>query len=176
VAATRLGFDGINYRADIWLNGRRVASKVEVYGAFRTFDVDIIGAVRPGPNVLAVEVFPPQPGELTIGFVDWNPRPPDRNMGLWRPVTLRLSGPVSIEQPFVTSRVNLETLAEADLTITAETVNRTDQPVSGALLAELEGTLLSQEVKLDPGEKAVTFSPEQFQLGSGPRLVAPPPG
>ena len=163
VAATRLGFDGINYRADIWLNGRRVASKDEIYGAFRTFDVDIIGAVRPGPNVLAVEVFPPQPGELTIGFVDWNPRPPDQNMGLWRPVTLRFSGPVSIEQPFVTSRVNLETLAEADLTITAETINRSDQPVSGSLWAELEGTLLSQEVKLDPGEKkAVTFSSEQF--------------
>ncbi len=163
LASTRLGFDGINYRADIWLNGRRMASKDEIYGSFRTFEVDIAGAVKPGPNVLAVEVFPPQPGDFTIGFVDWNPKPPDQNMGLWRPVTLRLSGPVSIETPFVTSQVDVETLAEAELTITAETVNHTDQPVSGTLQAELEGTILSQEVKLGAGErKGVVFSSTQF--------------
>jgi exo-1,4-beta-D-glucosaminidase len=159
----RLGFDGINYRADIWLNGRQIASRDQVYGAFRTFEVDIAPAVKPGPNVLAVEVFPPEPGDFAIGFVDWNPKPPDRSMGLWRPVTLRLSGPVSIDRPFVTSKVNLETLNDADVTITVEAVNHSDQPVSGTLQVELEGSLLSQEVKLDQGEKrTVTFAPRQF--------------
>ena len=163
LVSTRLGFDGINYRADIWLNGRQIASRDEVFGSFRTFEVDIAPAVKPGPNVLAVEVFPPEPGDFTFGFVDWNPTPPDQNMGLWRPVTLRLSGPVSIEHPFVTSEVNLETLAEADLTVTAEAVNHTNQPVSGVLQAGLEGSVLSQEVKLDPGEKrTVTFTSQQF--------------
>jgi len=50
---------------------------------------DVTSAARPGTkNVLAVEVFPPQPDDLTITFVDWNPQPPDRNMGLWRDVYL----------------------------------------------------------------------------------------
>ncbi len=163
LVSARLRFDGINYRANIWLNGRQIASGDEVYGSFRTFEVDIAPAVKSGPNVLAVEVFPPQPGDFTLGFVDWNPAPADQNMGLWRPVTLSLSGPVSIEQPFVTSKVNLETLAEADLTITAEAINHTNLPVSGALQVELEGSVLSQEVKLGPGEKrTVTFASQQF--------------
>ena len=163
LVGTRLGFDGINYRANIWLNGRLIASRDQVFGSFRTFEVEVTEATKPGPNVLAIEVFPPQPGDFTIGFVDWNPKPPDQNMGLWRPVTLRLSGPVSIEQPFVTSEVNLDTLAEAYLTITAEAVNRTNQPVSGSVQAEFEGSVLSQEVKLGPGEKrTVLFTSQQF--------------
>ena len=64
-------------------------------GAFRVFESNVSGLVRKKGNVLAVEVFPPKPGDLTIGFVDWNPTPPDRNMGLWRPVKLRASGAVS---------------------------------------------------------------------------------
>ena len=163
LVSKRLTLDGINYRADIWLNGRQIASKDQIFGAFRTFDIDLAPAVTPGPNVLAVEVFPPQPGDYTIGFVDWNPSPPDQNMGLWRPVTVRLSGAVSVEQPFVTSKVNLETLAEADLTITAQAVNHTDQPVSGSLQAEIEGLVFSQEVKFGPGEKKMlAFEPQQF--------------
>jgi exo-1,4-beta-D-glucosaminidase len=163
LAGVRLGFDGINYRAELWLNGRRIASKDEIFGSFRTFEVDISAAVQPGPNVLAVEVFPPQPGDFTIGFVDWNPKPPDQNMGLWRPVTLRLSGPVSIDQPFVTSKVDLETLAEAELTISAEIVNHANEPVSGALQAELEGAVFSQEMSLGPGEKkSVVITSAQF--------------
>jgi exo-1,4-beta-D-glucosaminidase len=159
----RLAFDGINYRADVWLNGRQVGSKGQIFGAFRTFDVDIAPAAAPGLNVLAVEVFPPQPGDYTIGFVDWNPKPPDQNMGLWRPVTLRLSGPVSVERPFVTSEVDLESLAEADLTISADAVNRASQAVAGSLQVEFEGAILSQEVKLEPGEKkTVLFTSQQF--------------
>jgi exo-1,4-beta-D-glucosaminidase len=86
-------------------------------------------------------------------------------------VTLRLSGPVSIERPFVTSDLDLETLAEANLTISAEAVNHTDQPASGILKAELEGSVFSQEVRLGPGEKAgVTFTSEEFP---GLRLQEP---
>jgi exo-1,4-beta-D-glucosaminidase len=176
LVSTRLGFEGINYRADIWLNGRRVASRDEIFGSFRTFEVDVVSAVKPGLNVLAVEVFPPQPGDFTFGFVDWNPKPPDQNTGLWRPVTLRLSGPVSLEEPFVTSKVNLETLAEADLTITVRAVNRTPQPVSGALRADLEGLVFSQDVKLGPGETQVVKLSSDHHPGlklQNPRLWWP---
>ena len=65
-------------------------------------------AARPGTkNVLAVEVFPPQPDDLAITFVDWNPQPPDRNMGLWRDVYITATGPVSMAFPHVISRLNL---------------------------------------------------------------------
>ncbi|MGB7296266.1 MAG: sugar-binding domain-containing protein [Candidatus Aminicenantales bacterium] len=162
-ASIRLGFDGINYRADIWLNGQKVASREDVFGSFRTFELDVTSAVKPGRNVLAVEVFPPQPGDFTFGFVDWNPRPPDENMGLWRPVTLRCSGPVSLARPFVTSEVDVETLEEADLTISVDVVNHTAQAVSGNVEAEMENLILSQELILNPGEtRTVVFDPRQF--------------
>ena len=81
-ARTRLAFDGINYRADIWLNGVKIASKNDIFGSFRRFELDITGKVKDGENILAAEVFPPQKGEPTIGFVDWNPAAPDKNMGI----------------------------------------------------------------------------------------------
>jgi len=73
----RLGFDGINHKANIWLNGKKIASADSIFGAFRLFNLDITESTKIGKNVLAVEVFPPKPGDFTIGFVDWNPKPPD---------------------------------------------------------------------------------------------------
>ncbi len=81
-------FEGINYRANIWLNGRQIAATNETYGAFRIFKLDVSGELKPGGNIVAVEIFPPQPGDFTMGFVDWNPKPADHEMGLFRPVKL----------------------------------------------------------------------------------------
>ncbi|GAG37725.1 unnamed protein product, partial [marine sediment metagenome] len=160
----RLEFDGINYKANIWLNGKQIASSDSILGAFRIFKLDITKTVKSGKNILAVEVFPPKPSDFTIGFVDWNPRPPDQNMGIWRPVKLHLNGPVSINNPFVTSEINLETLKEAALTITTDLVNHSDQAVSGTLKGELEEIEFSQKLLLKPNEsKTVRFSPEQFE-------------
>ena len=72
-----LSFDGICYRANIWLNGHLVAGKDEVAGTFRQFTFDVTPYVSE-QNVLAVEVFRARPGEPNIGFVDWNPRPAAR--------------------------------------------------------------------------------------------------
>ena len=66
-------FDGINYSANIYLNGSKIASDDSTYGAFRRFEFDVTRLVRKERNVLAVQVFPPKPGDFTIGFVDWNP-------------------------------------------------------------------------------------------------------
>jgi exo-1,4-beta-D-glucosaminidase len=163
LSRVRLSFDGINYRANVWLNGRQVATREQIAGAFRVFELDITEVAKRGKNVLAVEVFPPQPGDFTIGFVDWNPEPPDKNMGIWRPVAVRLSGPVSIEDPFVRSDVNLKTLAEASLTISSGLFNASAGEVEGTIQAELENVIISQKVNLRPGERrAVNFSPQQF--------------
>lgn len=172
----RLIFRGINYAADIWLNGRHIASADTLLGAFRQFDVDIAGAAEPGTNVLAVEVFPPEPGDFTIGFVDWNPRPPDANMGLWRGVELRRTGVVSLERPFVRTDLDTETLTHADLTITAVLENHSDQPVSGTVTGRIGDIRLTRSYALQPRERRqIRFSPEdhpQLRM-QNPRLWWP---
>jgi exo-1,4-beta-D-glucosaminidase len=158
----RLIFYGINYSADVFLNGHKIVSSGSLVGGFRIFEIDITDVIENGKNVLAVKVFPPTPGDFTVGFVDWNPRPPDENMGIWREVKLRVNGPVSINRPFVQSKVNLETLEEAALTCSAELVNHSNQPVQGLLKGEIEGVQFSQEYSLKPRQrKTILFHPEQ---------------
>ncbi|HCO86077.1 MAG TPA: glycoside hydrolase family 2, partial [Arenibacter sp.] len=111
-----LKFDGINYKANVWLNGQLIADATDIDGAFRITSFDVSTHIKSGSNILAIEVIPPQPGDFSIGFVDWNPAPPDGDMGIFRPVTLHLHGGVQIEKPFVKTKVNLETLKEADIT------------------------------------------------------------
>lgn len=53
---TRLVFNGINYRAEIWLNGHRVARDDTTRGGFSRFILDVSGWVQPGENVLAVRI------------------------------------------------------------------------------------------------------------------------
>ena len=54
-------FKGINYRADIWVNGRQVADKSQVVGMYNSFEFDISKLIHPGDgNVLAVKITPEQ--------------------------------------------------------------------------------------------------------------------
>ena len=69
-----LGFDGINFRANVWLNGKQIAASDKLAGAWRLFEFDVTAAAKPGEtNALAIEIFPPEPDDLAITFVDWNP-------------------------------------------------------------------------------------------------------
>lgn len=154
-----LEFDGINYAADIWLNGKPIGKADEARGAYRRFQFDVSGAVAAGENILAVEVVPPTPGDFSTGFVDWNPPPPDRNMGLFRPVALRFCHGVSVENLFVQTQLDTETLAEADLIVSADLVNHGSDTVSGVLEGRIEAAHFSQTVNLEPREeKTVTFT------------------
>ena len=171
----RLIFDGINYSANIFLNGKKIASADEVSGAFKRFDFDITSVVRRKGNVLSVQVFPPKPGDLTIGFVDWNPVPPDRNMGLFREVKVKSTGLVSLENLFVDSK--LESLNEAHLTINGELVNHSNQAVSGTIFGEIEGGIqFTQNYSLGPKEtKEFRILPSEFSdlIVKNPRLWWP---
>ncbi len=158
-----LEFDGINYAANIWLNGRQVAAAEDRRGAFRRFQYDVSNLVRHNVNVLAVEVIPPKPGDFTIGFVDWNPPAPDRNMGLFRPVRLRFCNGVSIENLFVQTGLDLATLAEADLTVTADLVNHSNEAIRGILEGCIEGIRFSLNVRLQAHEnRTVTFTADEY--------------
>jgi exo-1,4-beta-D-glucosaminidase len=159
-----LHFDGINYRANIWLNGQKIAGTAEVAGAYRTYQFDITSLVlRDRSNVLAVEVFAQTEKDLGINWVDWNPTPPDKNMGLWRDIYLRVSGPVQISYPQVVTDFPEGSLDVADLTVEAYLENASSRPRSGLLIAELEGQTLRQPVNLAPGEnRTVRLTPQAF--------------
>jgi Beta-galactosidase/beta-glucuronidase len=133
-----LRFEGINYKANIWLNGKQIASQANIEGPFRMFNIDISNYASK-QNVLAVEVLPPSKTDLTIGFVDWNPNTPDKNMGLWRGVKLLQSGKTSIDNVAISSKINLTDYSEADLTIRAELRNHSSEPVRGLLKTTIEG-------------------------------------
>jgi len=147
-----LQLDGLSYRADIWLNGKLIASKEEVYGPFCRFSFDITDVVEEN-NVLAIEVFRARAGEPNIGFVDWNPRPLDESMGLFREVRINITGDVEMKNTQVQSRVNIESLKEAWLTIGTELSNLSEKRVEGMLEGEIEDIRFSVPVVLGPGEK-----------------------
>ncbi len=170
-----LDFGGINYRANIFLNGKKIAGKDEVAGAWRTYEFNITDVAHVGAaNVLAVEVYSPTDRDLAITFVDWNPAPPDKNMGLWRAVEVRASGPVALRYPTVVSKLDSD--GKAHLTVTALLKNGTNQAVRGTVKGKIESAEFSQDVELGPNEaKDVTFDPAQVsQLNiDNPRLWWP---
>jgi exo-1,4-beta-D-glucosaminidase len=172
-----LHLDGINFRANIWLNGMQIGDAKIVAGSSRAFEFNVSGLVKPdAPNVLAVEVFPPQPDDLAITWVDVNPSPADKDMGLWQDVYLTASGPVTLRYPQVISRLDLPSVEKAHLTVTALLHNTTTTVVEGTLKGEIEKVSFQQEVSLEPQEtKLVTFTPEKFpQLNlSHPRVWWP---
>jgi exo-1,4-beta-D-glucosaminidase len=158
-----LHLDGLNYRANVWLNGRQIGRATDLAGTFRLFEIDVTEAIRPGrPNALAVEVFPPEPGDLAWTWVDWNPAPPDKNMGLWRPVTITTSGDVTIRRPHVVSIVS-SSRTSADLTVSAELTNLSAASRSATLTGRVGTVAVSQRVALAPHEtRVVEFSPAVF--------------
>jgi len=158
-----LNFLGINYRANIWINGHKVEDANDVAGTYRSFEFNVSKFLRQGKaNALAVEVFAPGKDDLGITWVDWNPTPPDKDMGIWKEVFLRSSGDVAVRNPFVASMLDAE-YKTAELTISGEVRNISNEPVKGVLRAEFDGIELQQPVELGGDEsKLVKFAPEQF--------------
>jgi exo-1,4-beta-D-glucosaminidase len=170
-----LNFRGINYRANVWLNGKQIAKSDDVAGPWRSYEFNITDAAKIGAeNTLAVQVFSPTDTDLAITFVDWNPAPPDRNMGLWREVYVSTSGPVAVRYPTVVSHVDGS--GNAQLIVTAVLKNATGQVVKGTLKGKIENVEFSQDVELASNEsKDIAFEAADFtQLNfTNPRLWWP---
>lgn len=166
---TWLHFQGINYSAQIWVNGHRAGS---MRGAFVRGDFDVSALVKPGHQaVLAVLVSPqPHPGVphehtlalglganggesaidgptflSTIGW-DWLPAIRDRDTGIFLPVTMDSTGPVVVKDPFVTAELSAR-YDTADLNVSAELENLTAKSVSGMVRGTIH-LLNSQEQKI----------------------------
>jgi exo-1,4-beta-D-glucosaminidase len=161
-----LSFRGINYRADIWINGKKLAGTSEVVGAFRRYEFDVTSFVDAGAkNALAVEVSAPHASELGITFVDWNPTPPDKDMGLWQEVVLSSTGPVAVRHPFVETNFDLPSTDIAHLTVRADLQNTSSTPVKGTLRGKILGASspieFAQQIELSANEKrSITITPE----------------
>jgi len=182
-----LHLDGINYRANVWLNGNKIAEDEDVVGMFRRFEFDVNDAVViGGKNCLALEVTAPghlpekeyrtKQVEATTGWDDHNPQPPDLNMGLWQDAYITATGPMALRHPYVASKLDLPRLEAAHLTVSAYVINKTDAEVTGTLVGTIEDVRFAQEVTLAPSEKRlVTFTPGAFdQLNiANPRVWWP---
>lgn len=168
----RLHFGGINYRANIWINGKKLADAETVAGSYRSYDFDVTQFVNPGQtNALAVQTFAPSQNDLAMNWVDWNPAPPDKDTGLWGSVYLTTSGAISVRHPQVVTHFPNASLNEADLTVMAEVRNASSAPATAVLQGSIRGAIsgandsvrFEQPIALKPGEtRNFLFTPAQF--------------
>lgn len=158
-----LRFMGINYRADLWINGKEVVDKDKLAGAFNIFTFKINDYVKNGKNVIALKVWPPVPGDFTIGFVDWNPFAPGKSMGIFRDVILEINGGIKMRSPFVQSKVDKKNLDAADLSLQVELENNTEKTISGVVSVNFSLGQLEQNITIKGGETLTCkFTPDQY--------------
>jgi len=179
-----LSFKGINYSAQVWVNGQAVG---RVTGAFMRGVFDVSQQLKADQdNVIAVRISPPpHPGipheeSLSAGagenggmlaldgptFIategwDWIPGVRDRDTGLWQGVQLSASADVTVGDAQVVSTLHDDN-READLDIKVPLVNHASAAVSGELQASFDGVELSQALTLNPGETRVVLQPSMF--------------
>jgi exo-1,4-beta-D-glucosaminidase len=159
---TLLRINGIIASADVWLNGNLVAAQSEVAGAYPVHEFDVTRWVHPGSNALALRVQPADArNSLSIGWVDWNPTPPDNNLGPWRGVDVLRTGPVQIRFPQVTSVLTLPDLSHAALTVKVEARNLDAAAHDATITGVVAGVALRRTVHLAAGEtQTVSFTPK----------------
>ena len=165
-----LVFEGLDYYADIFLNGTQIASSDTTAGVFIRRAYDVTELLK-SSNTLEVKLRWAQKGDLNHGFVDWNPRPLDQTMGIVRPVTLHTTGAVSVEDVYVVPDLDVETFATADLSVRVTLCNKEDKPVDVTLELDLSdydkatGHSGVFTVSLGAGEtKEVTLTPEEMEI------------
>ena len=159
---TLLRINGIIASADVWLNGNLVAEQAAVAGAYPVHELDVTRWVHAGINTLALRVVPADPrSSLSIGWVDWNPTPPDHNMGPWRGVDIVRRGPVEIGSPQVTSTLSLPDLSRAALTVKVQARNLDTSAHDAMITGVVAGVSLRRTVHLDAGQtQTLSFSPK----------------
>ena len=176
-------FRGINYFADIFLNGNRVNLNTHE-GMYLREKYLITPLINKGKaNKLAIWLAPPDPvgnpnggqgGDGTIGrnvtmqFTagwDWICPVRDRNTGIWDQVSVEITGTVDLRNPFIASRVPgvREPGAKqqpAFLKPSIELINPASIVVQGILSVSVEEQIKSVNVTLKPRETKTEELPE----------------
>ena len=178
-----LNFDGINWKANVYLNGTKLGL---IEGAFIRGMYDVTDCIVPGKNVLAVEIVK----NLHIGAVkekyekntdfnggilgadnptfhasigwDWISTIRGRNIGIYNDVYLTTVGKVTIQDPFVQTAL---ALPDTTATLTPEIIvkNHEKTAVKGILSGKVGDISFEQPVELAANEeKTVRFNPGEF--------------
>jgi len=171
-----LNFDGVNYSAVVWVNGKQVGV---MRGAFIRGVFDITHLVKAGDEAVVAVLVTPQPhpgvahehtlrdgmgkngGESavdgptflsTLGW-DWIPAIRDRDAGIWQKVFLSATGPVVVKDPLVTTDLPLPRTNSSDVAVRATVENVSDQPQQGEVEGSIENIDFRQHVELAPHSK-----------------------
>jgi hypothetical protein len=178
-----LVFQGINYKAEVWLNGQWLG---RIKGAFLRGTFDVTSLLR-STNALAVKISPPPhpgipqeqsiqggPGEngglmcldgptfvATEGW-DWIPAIRDRDTGIWQPVVLLASGAVKIGDAQVVTTLPLPDTSRADVEIAVPLENTSGHPIRGVLAASFDKTAVRKSLKVPPGKSLVKLTSAEF--------------
>ena len=192
-----LTFQGINYRAAVWLNGTLLG---EIKGAFNRGTFDVTSVIKPGKNVLAVRISPPPhpgipheqsilggPGEnggamvldgptfmATEGW-DWIPAIRDRDSGIWQPVTLKATRSLKLGDAQVITSFPDHDTSHAAVELDVAVTNLSNKPLEAGIDASIEQVAIHKSVTVEPGESIVKLTPAEFaQLNlQHPRLWWP---
>jgi len=172
-----LNFDGINWKADVFVNGKK-AGRIE--GAFIRGKFDVTGLIKPGQkNALAVLIIKndnigiikestainhdKNGGVLgadnptyhaSIGW-DWIPTIRGRNIGIWNDVFLTVAGAVTITYPFVYTDLPLPDTTSADINLELTLHNSMTETVTGILTGKYGEISFEENVSIGPSESRV---------------------
>lgn len=175
----------INYRAEVWFNGKQLADTSVVVGMERFFRFDISSlAAMKGTNTLAIAIYPPDhpgipadapltplaaPGlNMANGMIskdytkwdvlgwDWIPAVRDRDMGITEEVYIHASDDLELDNLYITSDLPLPSTAFADLTLSTDLINHSDQIKEGSMKAIISGNgtniVVEQVYRIDPND------------------------
>jgi hypothetical protein len=179
---TWLNFDGINWKAHVFLNGTMLGN---IEGAFERGQFDVTSILQKGKeNVIAVQIeknaTPGYPkkhtwespdangGELggdnptfhaSVGW-DWIPSIRGRNTGIWNDVYFSRTGSVTLHNPFITSDLPLPDTSYADLTLEVELQNHSSKVINGKLQCTIGSNSFEQQVELNAlSTKSIKLDP-----------------
>lgn len=183
-----LEFDGINWKAEVYLNGHEIG-KIE--GGFIRGRFDVSATARPGKNVLAVRIIRnthigaiKEKNEKNTGINggilgadnptfhasigwDWISTIRGRNIGIWNDVRIVKEGKVSLKDPFVNVAMPLPDTTSAVLTPEVYVTNNSDEAVAGTLKGFVGGIRFEQDMVLGPREERAV----RFDMLSYPQLL-----
>ena len=184
-----LNIEGINYRAEVWLNGHLIADSKEIVGMFGRWSLDITEESHmEGVNTLAIKIYPldyaglpaePQleafgtfgPNGGPTGDIgknvtmqssvgwDWIPAVRDRNIGIWQEVFISATGPVDIRHPHIITDLPLPDVGKVHLSISAEVVNLSESGQKGVAVVKIRPEAYKEPALIL--EKTVELAPRE---------------
>ncbi len=135
----QLIINGVVGEADVWLNGKRIATHSTVQGDYTRYTFNVTGSLRHGTNALALRLYPNNPQRMfTLDNVDWTQIPPDNNTGIQFPIQLHTSGPLALSDAHVVQH-DAPNFSSATLTVKGLITNESGAKRSGSVAASVRG-------------------------------------